>query len=177
MRITLAVLASSLLLTPATGSGLGPTVGAIDAAKLLTDWCVATDAKADIAQKRIVALGLPSTAVQKSPIAGGTSMRVALGATAYVTLELEPAGKVRSCNLDVQISQPEATFAALQKQYFVGGNIDDYEPGHNTWFEIVSPRKVALAAIVTFQVSTTLSGERIGRMTAVVMPAAKPAGQ
>jgi hypothetical protein len=177
MRITLAVLASSLLLTPATGSSLGTALGAVDATKLLTDWCISTDAKADKAEQRVAALVLPAAAVQKTPISGGSSMRVELGAAASVTLELEPAGKVRSCSLDVRLTDPEATFAALQKRYFVGGNIDDYEPGHNTWFEIASPGRVALSAIVTFQVSTALSGEKIGRMTAIVMPSEKPGGE
>ena len=177
MRIPLAVVAASLLLTPATGSGLGPALAGDAAAKLLTDWCITTDAKAASAEQRVAALELPAAAVQKRPMAGGTSLRIELGAAASVTLELEPAGKVRTCSLDVRLSDPDATFAALQKQYFVGGNIDDYEPGHNTWFEIASPGKVALSTIVTFQVSTAVSGEKVGRMTAVVMPAEKPAEQ
>jgi hypothetical protein len=178
MRIALAVLAASLAISPATGSSLGTAHNAENAAKLLADWCVSTDASLSKAEKRIESAKLPPSAITMKPIPGGMSLRLEPSASASIELELDAAaGKVRSCNVDVTLSHPEATFDVLQKQYHIGGNIDDYEPGHNTWFEIASPAKVPLSAIVFFQITTATTGERVGRMTAVVMPAGKTGGQ
>lgn len=178
MRIALAILASSLVLSPAAGSSLGTAHDAEDATRLLTDWCISTDASLSKAEGRIKTAKLPPNAIAMKPVPGGMSLRLEPSPAASIELEFDAAaGKVRSCNIDVRLSHPEATFDALQKNYHIGGNIDDYEPGHNTWFEIASPGKVPLSAIVTFQISTATTGERVGRMTAVVMPAGKTGGQ
>lgn len=171
MRAALAIAGALVSCGHAMATGLAPAAPPAEAVKLLATYCIETDAKAARAEAVVTAMRLAPDAVTLQQVAGGVALRLALGGGSTLELDIEAGGQVRSCGFTARLSDPESTFAALQQRYQIGGGLDEYEPGNKAWTDIVSPGGTALAMHVTFAPANSLTGDKGGSMTVVVMPA------
>ena len=157
----------------ALATGLQPASAPAEAVKLLAAYCIDTDAQAARAEAAVTALRLAPEAVKLRRIDGGVSLSLALGGGVQVELDIEAGGRVRACGLAARITDPAATFVAMQQRFQIGGALDDYEPGNKIWTDTTSPGGAALAVHVTISSANSLDGGGGGTLSAVVMPAGR----
>lgn len=166
----IAASAGLLLCSTAFASGLGPAMAPAEAVTALSSYCLETDAKTAKAEAAITALRLPAEAIVLSNARNGVSLKLDLGGGARLDVDMEGSGHVRACTLKAELSDAKATFLELQKRLQVGGNVEDYEPGNKEWTDLVTPGGTKVSMHVSFAVTSTVSGETRGQMTATVMP-------